>query len=120
MKNPTVCFGPCRYIKKNMMKFCILIFILCLLAMPGLCKAASEEDVYDAMFNADASLFTTGYGVFLDQVKDGQRFGASIDVFNKAAGFAATYSSVTTKAFATGDVSGAGEEAMLAVLSEIA
>ncbi|HOG11380.1 MAG TPA: hypothetical protein PLQ77_00205 [Smithellaceae bacterium] len=102
------------------MKFCILIFILCLLAMPGLCKAASEEDVYDAMFNADASLFTTGYGVFLDQVKDGQRFGASIDVFNKAAGFAATYSSVTTKAFATGDVSGAGEEAMLAVLSEIA
>ncbi|MFA5280962.1 MAG: hypothetical protein WC345_11810, partial [Smithellaceae bacterium] len=102
------------------MKFCILIFILCLLAMPGLCKAASEEDVYDAMFNADASLFTTGYGVFLDQVKDGQRFGASIDVFNKAAGFAATYSSVTTKAFATGDVSGAGEEATLAVLSEIA
>lgn len=120
MKNQLVSLGPYRFSQKKMMKYCMLIFVLCLLAIPGMSKAASEDDVYDAMFNADASLFTTGYGIFLDQVKDGQRFGASIDVFNKAAGFAATYSSVTTKAFATGDISGAGEEAMLAVLSEVA
>jgi hypothetical protein len=120
MKNESLCLYFRYFIKKRSQYICILILIFCLLAIPGLCKAASEDDVYDAMWNADASLFTTGYGIFLDKVKDGQRYGASIDVFNKAAGFAATYSSVTTKAFAKGDISGAGEEAMLAVLSEIA
>jgi hypothetical protein len=100
------------------MKSWTLFLVLCMLAVPGMSRA-DEDDVYESMYGSAASLYSTGYGIAFDALKEGQRLEPYIDKINKIAGFAATVGSATRKA-ASGDMYGAGEESVLAIMAEVA
>lgn len=118
MKKPSVRSNKYRFTREFAMKLCTFFFVLCMLAVPAI-SSADENDVYESMFGADAALFSTGYGIAFDEFKEGQRLEPYIDKINKIAGFAATVGSATRKA-ASGDMYGAGEESILAILAEVA
>ena len=99
-------------------KFWTFFLVLCVLAVPGI-SGADEDDVYESMYGSAASLYSTGYGIAFDALKEGQRLEPYIDKINKIAGFAATVGSATRKA-ASGDMYGAGEESVLAIMAEVA
>ncbi len=118
MKERPVRPSKVRFIRGRAVKFWALFFVFCMLAVPGTGRA-DEDDVYESMYGSAASLYSTSYGIAFDALKEGQRLEPYIDKINKIAGFAATVGSATRKA-ASGDIYGAGEESVLAIMAEVA
>jgi len=118
MKERPVRPNKVRFIKGRAVKLWALFFVFCMLAVPGTGRA-DEDDVYESMYGSAASLYSTSYGIAFDALKEGQRLEPYIDKINKIAGFAATVGSATRKA-ASGDMYGAGEESVLAIMAEVA
>ena len=118
MKERSVRPNKVRFIKGRAVKLWALFFVFCMLAVPGTGRA-DEDEVYESMYGSAASLYSTGYGIAFDALKEGQRLEPYIDKINKIAGFAATVGSATRKA-ASGDMYGAGEESVLAIMAEVA
>lgn len=118
MKKQSVKPNKYQLVRGYAMKFWMLLIILCMVAVPGISRA-DEDDVYESMYGSAASLYSTGYGIAFDALKEGQRLEPYIDKINKIAGFAATVGSATRKA-GSGDIYGAGEESVLAIMAEVA
>jgi len=118
MKKQFIKKNKFRFIKGFSIKLWTFFSIICLLGVP-VASRADEDDVYESMYGSAASLYSTSYGIAFDNLKEGQRLEPYIDKINKIAGFAATVGSATRKA-ASGDMYGAGEETVLAILAEVA
>ncbi|MBA4390389.1 MAG: hypothetical protein C0399_05580 [Syntrophus sp. (in: bacteria)] len=125
MEKQSLIKNQCQFIRGYAGKFWMFFLILSLLAVPVMGWADEEDDVYDSMFGSVGSLYSTGYGIVFDELKEDPNTGATqrlapyIDKINKIVGFAATAGSASRKAGA-GDIIGAGEETVLTILAEVA